>query len=146
MAMAQSRDGVEEPKGPLVQDLTTYFNRFITNISLGEPQVSRMEIAAQGVMTYLRSAHALADVHVFMQGSYPNGTAIEPTNGGEYDVDIVAICVDASTAPATALNDLQKRFEENGNYASRVVPKTPCIRLEYAEDNVGKFHIDVVPA
>lgn len=144
--MAQVRDGVEEPKGRLVQDLTSYFNRFVNNISLGEPQVSRMERAANGVMSFLRTDYGLTADQVFMQGSYPNDTAIEPVDGGEYDVDIVAVCVDGSTGPTTALNDLQRRFEMNGNYASRVVPKTPCVRLEYAEDNVGKFHLDVVPA
>lgn len=128
-----------------MQDLGTYFNRFIDNISLGEPQVSRMERAADGIMSFLRTSYGLTANKVFMQGSYSNGTAIEPVDGGEYDVDIIAVCVDQQTGPTSALNDLQRRFEGNGNYASRVVPKTPCIRLDYAEDNVGKFHVDVVP-
>lgn len=128
-----------------MQDLTTYFDRFVDNISLGEPQVGRMESAARGIMSFLRSSYGLAEEQVFMQGSYPNGTAVEPVEGGEYDVDIVAFCVDGETSPTAALDDLQRRFESNGNYASRVVPKTPCIRLDYAQDNVGKFHVDVVP-
>jgi hypothetical protein len=143
--MAQARGGLEEPKGRLVQNLTTYFHRFVNNISLGEPQVGRMDRAADGVMSFLRTAYGLPSEYVFMQGSYPNGTAIEPVEGREYDVDIVAVCVDASTGPTSALTELQRRFEGNGNYANRIVPKTPCIRLEYAEDSVGKFHIDVVP-
>lgn len=128
-----------------MQDLATYFDRFVSNISLGEPQISRMESAAGGIMTFLRTSYDLTEKQVFMQGSYPNGTAVEPVEGGEYDVDIVAYCVDGDTSPTAALNDLQRRFESNGNYASRVVPKTPCVRLDYAQDNVGKFHVDVVP-
>lgn len=128
-----------------MQDLTTYFNRFIDNISLGEPQVSRMERAATGIMEFLRTSYGLSGGQVFIQGSYANGTAIEPVDDGEYDVDVIAICVDNETGPTTALNGLQRRFASNGNYAARIVPKTPCIRLEYAEDSVGKFHVDVVP-
>lgn len=128
-----------------MQDLATYFNRFIDKISLGEPQVSRMERAADGVMDFLRNSYGLTADQVFVQGSYANGTAIEPVEGGEYDVDIIAVCVDSLTGPTTALNELQRRFEANGNYADRVVAKTPCIRLDYAKDAVGDFHIDVVP-
>lgn len=145
MAVAQDRDGLAEPKGRLVQDLRTYFNRFIDNISLGEPQVGRMERAADGIMSFLRTSYGLTAAKVYMQGSYANGTAIEPVDGGEYDVDIIAICVDEHTGPTSALNELERRFETNGNYAPRIIAKTPCIRLEYAEDNVGKFHVDVVP-
>jgi hypothetical protein len=145
MAVAQNCNGSSEPKGHLMQDLSTYFNRFIDNISLGEPQISRMERAAAGIMTFLRNSYGLTSGDVFMQGSYANGTAIEPTDGGEYDVDIIAVCVDEHTGPTTALNELERRFRGNGNYASRIVPRMPCVRLDYAEDNVGKFHVDVVP-
>jgi hypothetical protein len=144
--VAQGCDGLAQQEGRLVLDLASYFNRFINNISLGEPQVSRMERAADGITTFLRNSYGLATNQVFLQGSYANRTAIEPVDGGEYDVDIVAICVDGTTGPTMALNELQRRFEADGRYAARVVPKTPCVRLEYAGDAVGKFHVDVVPA
>lgn len=128
-----------------MQDLVIFFDRFMDNLSLGEPQTSRIESAANGIMTFLRAEYGLTEKQVFMQGSYPNGTAVEPVQDGEYDVDIVAYCVDGETSPTAALNDLQRRFEGNGKYASRVVPKTPCVRLDYAKDIVGKFHVDVVP-
>lgn len=128
-----------------MQELSAYFDRFVNNISLGEPQISKMDRAAAGIENFLRASYGLTTDLVFQQGSYANGTAIEPVDNGEYDVDIVAVCVDDRTSAAFALNDLQARFKANGNYRARVTAKTPCVRLEYAEDSVGKFHIDVVP-
>jgi hypothetical protein len=44
------------------------------------------------------------------------------------------------------LNDLEARFKADGRFRDRVRRKTPCVRLEYAEDDVGAFHVDVVSA
>jgi hypothetical protein len=66
-------------------------------------------------------------------------------DGGEYDVDIVVVCTTALQTADAALSDLEGRFRGDGRYRDRVTRKTPCVRLEYAEDEVGKFHVDVVP-
>jgi hypothetical protein len=43
---------------------------------------------------------------VFLQGSYANGTAVKPVEGGEYDVDIICIsAADDDSAPG-AIQDL----------------------------------------
>ena len=126
-------------------DISGHFELFLQNISLGDPQVPRMNSAARTVSEYIAASYDLPDHNVFLQGSYANGTAVEPVHGGEYDVDIVAVCVDGETSANDALADLEARFRADGRFRDRVRRKTPCVRLEYAEDNVGSFHVDVVP-
>lgn len=145
MALAQTRRPLENPKALVMTDLSAYFEQFLQNISLGHPQVPRMDSAARTVSDFLRSSYGLADEAVFLQGSYPNGTAIEPVHDGEYDIDIVCVCVGAGVTPSQALDDLERRFRNDGRFRDRVRSKKPCVRLEYAEDDVGKFHVDVVP-
>jgi hypothetical protein len=64
---------------------------------------------------------------------------------GEYDLDIVSVCAGGGVTADQALDDLKRRFEADGRFRERIVAKKPCVRLEYAEDDVGKFHVDVVP-
>lgn len=126
-------------------DLSANFDRFLSNICLGDPQVPRMNSAADAVSAFLVTSSGLSEGDVFLQGSYANHTAIEPVNGGEYDIDIAAVCTGQGVSADSALNDLEARFRADGRYRDRVNRKNPCVRLEYAEDDVGKFHVDVVP-
>ena len=127
-------------------DLSANFEQFLQNISLGDPQVPRMDSAARTVSDFLRKSYGLASDEVFLQGSYPNGTAIEPLAGGEYDVDLIAVCCESADDANAALNELERRFRADGRFANRVKRKNPCVRLEYAGDDVGDFHVDVVPS
>lgn len=122
-----------------------HFDRFIENISLGEPQLTRIRRTAGTIADFLVQRYGLASPAVFLQGSFPNGTAVEPAGGGEYDVDLVCICVDDNTTAEAALDGLAATFRSDGRFAPRVVTKKPCVRLEYASDEVGSFHVDVVP-
>lgn len=126
-------------------DLSGSFARFDRDISLGEPQVSRLQSASVAISDFLASAYGIPQANTFMQGSFPNGTAVEPVEGGEYDLDLVSICVGAGVTANQALDTLEAHFKSDGRYRDRVRRKNPCIRLEYAEDDVGKFHVDVVP-
>ena len=127
-------------------DMSAYFQRFIENIALGQRQVDRMNSAANTVATFLASTYGLADGQVFLQGSYANRTGIEPVDGGEYDVDLVAVCAATDATANEALNELERQFLSDGRFSDRVKRKKPCVRLEYAPDDVGRFHVDIVPA
>jgi hypothetical protein len=127
-------------------DLGVNFEQFLAKISLGDPQVPRMDSAARTVSDFLCKSYGLPSDGVFLQGSYPNGTAIEPVAGGEYDVDLIAVCCDGTDGPDAALSELERRFRADGRFANRVKRKNPCVRLEYAGDDVGDFHVDVVPS
>lgn len=147
MAVAQGRFGLEEPEGLVAVpvDLSAYFEQFLGNISLRAAHIRRMDSAAGTICDFLRDRYGLPPSAVFLQGSYPNGTAIRPVEGGEYDVDIVCVSAMSGQTSTAALDDLESLFLSDGRFSDRVRRKKPCVRLEYAEDGAGKFHVDVVP-
>jgi hypothetical protein len=79
-------------------NLTPNFEQFLASISLGEPQVSRMNSAANTLSDVLRKAYGMVNPNVFLQGSYANHTSVEPVDGGEYDLDLVRVCVGDNVA------------------------------------------------
>ncbi|MCX4097388.1 SMODS domain-containing nucleotidyltransferase [Nocardia sp. alder85J] len=126
-------------------DVQSYFDAFLDKISLGQKQVDRITSASDTLIDFLADRYALTTESVFLQGSYANGTAVKPVDGGEYDVDIICVCATTDQTPETALQDLFEKLESHGRYKDRLKPKQPCVRIEYADDEIGKFHVDVVP-
>jgi hypothetical protein len=132
--------------------LSNAFDIFYDRISLGSKPTAKIDSAASGLIVYLSGAYGLSQRAVFLQGSYPNGTAAEPEDrvDGEYDVDLVCEFALASMSPDAALTDLEATLAANGTYAKLLrgqdSRKKPCVRLFYAKDEVGAFHVDVVPA
>lgn len=126
-------------------ELSDHFGSFIANISLGEPQVSRLNSAWKTIAEYLSGSYGIPLSSTFLQGSYANGTAIEPVEGGEYDLDLVCVCVKDEMTSNAALDELERILKSDGRFRDRVQAKKPCVRLIYAEDDVGRFHVDVVP-
>jgi hypothetical protein len=131
-------------------NLPDAFDTFHDNISLGAKPTQKIESASNGLIVYLSQRYSLPSSLVFLQGSYPNGTAVEPENGdGEYDVDLVCVCAAPTMTAEEALDDLEARLAENATYAELIRKegsrKAPCVRLRYADDEVGGFHVDVVP-
>jgi hypothetical protein len=128
------------------------FDKFHDAISLGAKPTQKIETASGALITYLGNAYGLPPGGVFLQGSYPNGTAVEPADEqkGEYDADLVCVCATDSASPDDALNDLEAKLAQHGTYAELLkregARKKPCVRLRYADDEVGGFHVDVVPA
>lgn len=122
------------------------FSKFNEVISLNQTQVDRITSAAQGLNDFLvaQMPH-LRHEQPFLQGSFPNGTSVCPVSGGEYDVDLVVRTAEANESPDVALDNLEQTLSNHGRYAERIVPKKPCIRLNYADEGDIKFHVDVVP-
>ena len=125
--------------------LQSYFDMFVENISLGEKQFGRIESASRTLITYLKDVYKLSDNEVFIQGSCANGTAVRPTDGGDYDVDIVCVSANSADSAEEALDDLLSKLVANGRYAGKAKAKQPCVRIQYADDDIGSFHVDVVP-
>lgn len=126
------------------------FDTFHDRIILGAQQRERIDSAATALHDYLVGKLGVASSDVFLQGSYPNQTAVKPADkeNGEYDVDLVAISASQSDTPKRALDDMEAVLREDEGYAERIErdPARPCIRLHYADDEAGGFHVDVVPA
>lgn len=70
-------------------NLPTAFDTFLITISLGKTPTERIESASNTLMKYLVDNYGIAADDVFLHGSYPNDTAVEPedSDDGEYDVD-----------------------------------------------------------
>jgi predicted nucleotidyltransferase len=123
-----------------------HFNAFLDEISLGDTQVERIESASNTLIGFLRDHYGLNEDEVFIQGSYANGTAVKPIEGGEYDVDIICVCASPNDVAKDAIDDLFKTLDSNGRYSGKLTSKEPCVRIQYADDKIGGFHVDVVPA
>lgn len=127
------------------------FKAFYEKIQLGPKQEERIFSAATTLHDYLVKEYGLPTDQVFIQGSFANGTAIKPDperSGGEYDVDLIVVCAKPEASEQKALDDVAETLAKNGNYADRIKrsSSSPAIRLEYADDEIGAFHVDVVPA
>lgn len=126
------------------------FDTFHDNVILGARQRERIDSAATALHDYLVGKLGVPSSDVFLQGSYPNRTAVKPADqeNGEYDVDLVAISALQSDTPKKALDNMEAVLREDDGYAQRIErdPDRPCIRLHYADDEAGKLHVDVVPA
>jgi hypothetical protein len=122
------------------------FNAFVETISLTKTQQQRITSAVDGLIGHLTyHLPMLKRERPFLQGSFPNGTAIKPVSGGEYDVDLVVRTGSSTDSPDDALNDLEAAVRKHGRYTDRIVRKKPCVRLEYASEGDIGFHVDIVP-
>lgn len=122
-----------------------HFDKFLEAISLGQTQVDRIESASTTLRDFLKEQYGLSDAEAFIQGSYANGTAVKPVEGGDYDVDIVCVSASANDTAAGAIQNLYGTLESNGRYSGKLTSKQPCVRIQYADDSIGSFHVDVVP-
>ncbi|MET8776603.1 nucleotidyltransferase [Nocardia sp. NPDC004654] len=125
--------------------LRSYFAKFLDDISLKQRQVDRITSASNALIDFLQKAYSLSNEEIFLQGSYANGTAVKPVDGGEYDVDIVCVSVKHDESADEAINDLFDTLQDHGRYKDKLTPKKPCVRIQYADDDIGQFHVDVVP-
>lgn len=121
------------------------FNSFIENISLKARHVDRIESATRALSAHLTVELEVPESDIFVQGSYANGTAIRPPESGAYDVDLIVRCANVDSSAKGALDSLFDAIASHGRYRDRLEAKTPCVRVNYADDDIGSFHVDVVP-
>jgi hypothetical protein len=132
----------------LPEDFETFYERLV----LGQTQTDRIQSAANTLVEFLSQNLGLRQGDdIFLQGSFPNGTAVKPDperEGGEYDVDLVALSALASDTPEDALKTMENALKGHGTYRGMIDHdgSRPCVRIRYAEDNGSGFHVDIVPA
>jgi hypothetical protein len=133
-------------------DLNDDFDIFLEKLQLDAKQAERMNGAERTLSDRLRAHFGLSHDAVFVQGSYANGSSIKPppnASDGEYDVDLIAVFAQPGEEPTDAMTRLAEALVAVG-YGERIEPDTerkrPCVRLRYADDNAGRFHVDVTPA
>jgi hypothetical protein len=130
-----------------MSDLQPQFDQFVGRISLGPTQTNRIDSAVGGLRDYLSKQYDLPTSDIFIQGSCANDTAIKPLKDDDYDVDIVAVCAGDNDTPDEALDEVVSVLEGNGIYAGKIdPPMAACVRLRYADEEIGGFHVDIVSA
>lgn len=127
------------------------FNDFHDAISLSPLSEDRINSAWGRLHTFLTDKYRLRDEFVYIQGSYANDTAVKPADeDGEYDLDIVCLCVPPGTTAEAAIDNLTAVLSQDADLEARIERNAtgrPCVRLRYADDPEGfGFHVDVVPA
>lgn len=128
------------------------FNTFLERLQLGAKQIDRITSATDSLAEKLARHFGIDARDIFLQGSIANDTAIKPPpskQDGEYDVDLVVISASHADSPADAIRAMREALVAVG-YGGMIEDdgdrERPCIRLRYAKDPAGKFHVDVVPA
>lgn len=131
----------------LPEDFETFYEKLI----LGKAQTDRIQGAANTLGGFLAEHFGLkVGDDIFLQGSFPNGTAVRPDperQGGEYDVDLVALSALPHDSPENAIQTMEQTLKEHGTYKGMIDRdgSRPCVRIRYAEENGGGFHVDIVP-
>jgi hypothetical protein len=128
----------------LMIDTGPQFQQFMESIELTQTQVDRIESARKSLSSELEKAFGLRGEEVFAQGSFANGTAVRPVEGGQYDVDIVAATANDGDTAAGAIGDLYEALAHT-RYKDMIEERKPCVRVTYSDDYIGGFHVDVVP-
>ncbi len=127
--------------------LPSAFAEFHERIQLGEIPEGKIRSAWSRLQAYLIAELTIPQLDVFVQGSYANDTAVKPASPQrEYDLDTVAIGFDSDPSENAALERLEGVLAKNTDYKKRIERRAPCVRLRYAADSEGRFHVDVVPA
>lgn len=87
-------------------DASEQFQEFLEAIGLKQKQVDRIQSAQKSLSDLLKESYGLTDNGVFLQGSFANGTAVRPVEGGEYDIDLVAVTATDDDGATDAIRDL----------------------------------------
>ena len=121
---------------------TQDFQNFMSDrVDLNEGRRERLHSGWRGVSDCLRQ-NLPGFRKPEMQGSFALGTPIKPTNGREYDLDMLAFMdEDANMDPKDYIEEVHRAMKANETYADKVKMRKRCVEVDYA----GEFHLDIVP-
>ncbi len=121
---------------------TQDFNDFMTDrVNLNEARRERLLSGRRGVSEHL-SRNLPGFRKTEMQGSFALKTPIKPTNGREYDLDMLVYMKEgANMSPRDYIAKVHRAMKANATYADKVKMRKRCVEVDYA----GEFHMDIVP-
>ena len=128
--------------------LSDAFDTFYDRIALPTSPEERINSAWGRLKDHIVRYAEIPSDDVFLQGSYPNNTAVRPVSSdGGYDVDSCAIMAEGIADPDEAFTKLEEILGESSFYAERMDTSKPrCVRINYKDDDYGSFHVDIVAA
>ena len=121
---------------------TRDFEIFMSNrVNLNNARYERLRTGARAVSEYL-SQNLRGFQKTELQGSFALRTIIRPTNGREYDLDmLVFMDLAHSKTPKACIEEVHRTMRANRTYADKVKMRKRCVEINYA----GDFHMDIVP-
>ncbi len=88
---------------------------------------------------------ALADGHVFPQGSFLTRTVVRALGNGEIDVDAILLLRETSLSPRNLLESLHAELEARARTQGSIERRNRCVTVHYADESLPA-HLDVTPA
>ena len=121
---------------------TRDFEIFMSDrVNLNNARYERLRTGARAVSEYL-SQNLRGFRKAELQGSFALRTIIRPTNGREYDLDmLVFMDLAYSKTPKACIEEVHQTMRANRTYADKVKMRKRCVEINYA----GDFHMDIVP-
>ena len=121
---------------------TRDFEIFMSDrVNLNNARYERLRTGARAVSEYL-SQNLRGFQKTELQGSFALRTIIRPTNGREYDLDmLVFMDLARSKTPKVCIEEVHRTMRANRTYADKVKMRKRCVEINYA----GDFHMDIVP-
>lgn len=125
-----------------MSEVNSYFNDFLSNISLSEKQIAELRKGHTILREKLKKDKNLSEILIesFLQGSYRRSTAVKPKNGDKSDVDVIVVTNlnHEIVSPKEALDTFIPFLEENYRGKYRMQGRSIGIDL----DNIK---LDLVP-
>lgn len=120
--------------------LSSYFKKFLSNISLTSSQVNELSTGHRTLRERLEKDETLSKimVHTFLQGSYIRFTAVRPKSGKRSDVDVIVVTkLDKDEySPQEALNLFKPFLDEHYKDKYRIQGRSIGICLSYVDLDV----------
>lgn len=120
------------------------FKNFLSEtVNLNQTRIARLEARVEAIQSFLRASDWRPSISTFIeQGSWAHDTIIRPTDGGEFDADLLVKVrhVDKWDA-AQYVRELGRVFKESARYSEKVQVYECCVTLHYADD----CKIDIAP-
>lgn len=119
----------------------------VEDVSVPASEYQRIESHYQAISEILVDPDdpALADGHVFPQGSFLTRTVVRALGNGEIDVDAILLLRETSLAPRELLETLHAELEARARTQGGVERRNRCVTVHYADETLPA-HLDVTPA
>lgn len=117
------------------------------DLNLSDSELDNIITSYEAIGTLLNNDSNIAlygDVRVFPQGSVALGTTVKPLSNSEYDVDMVALVLNANIDLKKLKNIIGDALKKSDRYKSKI-QKLPnggkrCWTLKYKD-----YHMDILP-
>lgn len=126
--------------------LPIHFNEFLTEtVNLNQTRINALKSRVDAIIDTINGFDVYNELLIATepQGSWAHRTIIKPAGiDGTFDADVVAFIKQRNGwAPKDYINHLYNQFKGHGTYHDKVIRKTRCVTINYANE----FSIDVVP-